>query len=148
MYNEFQWHWRLVLSEEQAGSLPRPDDKQTHPPNCNKTGREGCSLVGRCSLSLSLSISLALLSDSLPSSCFLSLFSQLVSLSTPTYVTPLLCSTPSPSLLIPFSLSSIPLSFYHSFSHPPPLCSGSKISRLCTAGARTSVLLAASYVAH
>lgn len=76
MYNEFQWHWRLVLSEEQAGSLQRPDDKQTQPPNCNKTGREGCSLVGRCSLSECLSISLALLSDSLSPSSSLSLFSQ------------------------------------------------------------------------
>lgn len=39
--NEFQWRWRLVLSEEPAGSRPR--DKQTQPPNRSKTGRQGCN---------------------------------------------------------------------------------------------------------
>lgn len=127
--NEFQWHLRLVLSEEQAESLPRPGDKQTHPPNCNTSGREGCSLVGRCSLS-----DLSCFAPCLPS--FLCFSSLSVSLSTPIDGTPLLCSTSSP-----FLSPSFP-------SHLPPLCSGSRISSLCTAGVCTSVLLAASYVAH
>lgn len=46
VYNEFQWHPRLVLSEERAGRLQRPDDKQTQPCNCNKKGRrDGTSLA-------------------------------------------------------------------------------------------------------
>lgn len=115
LYNKFQWHWRLVLSEEQAGSLQRPDDKQTQPPNYNKTRREGCSLVGRCSLFLWLFPSLSLcsliphllLSGSLLSVCRY-----------PACCAPLPLHFLAPFLLIPFCLPSLPF-------HPPPLCSGS-----------------------
>lgn len=82
VYNEFQWQRRLVLSEEQAGSLQRPDDKQTLPPDCNRTERRRSSFRQQMIPT--------------PSPLLLSLFSQFV-------VTLLLSSTPSPfSPFFPF----------------------------------------------
>lgn len=131
---------RKLLTVIRAGEKARERKKE-----------DAARLADALSISLSISPSLSIpfcFAPSLPRSLLLSVFFPLPQPHLPPCCAPLPLPSclPSSSCLPPSPPS--PLSFLSLTSHPQRLCSGYRISRLCTAGARTSVLLAASYVAH